>query len=57
MHHLHREMPGQTLPFPGARCAAGGGDFFVVASSEFKGSFYTLLPPTELVACSGGFIE
>ena len=48
MHHLHHEMPSQTLPFPGARCAAGGGEFFVVASSD---TMYALLPPTELVAC------
>jgi|TARA_B110001469_G_C9463364_1_gene233307 hypothetical protein len=41
-------MPSQTLPFPGARCAASGGDFFVVASSD---KIYALLPPTELAAC------
>ena len=48
VHHLHREMPRQTLPFPGARCAAAGGDFFLVASGD---EVYALLPPAEPAAC------
>ena len=48
MHHLHHELPGQTLPFPDGRCAAGGGDFFLVASSD---KVYALLPPIEHVVC------
>ena len=51
VHHLHRESPPQTLPFPGARGAASGGDFFLAASAD---AVYALLPPLEVARGSGG---